>query len=172
MENKSNYEREPHESDNLNENQLELNKNISENFNTEKKSTSLLKLEIFNQYSPFTNSYNKIMFNNSKEKNPFDTPDQKRIFQNSNQKLMFNSNFRMENSYGKDINHLNPQFWLNNKDGNICINIFDSNYSEKKHLNLNELNSDFVKRINFDNGELSQMYWIIKVDIICQKRKK
>ena len=83
---------------------------------------------------------------------PFD--NQRRFIQNSNNpNYIFSSNFRFDNSYSKDFNPINRHLFLNNKDGNICINFFESKLGENNFLREPTEKSNHVKKINFDLGE-------------------
>ena len=89
---------------------------------------------------------------------PFE--NQRRFIQNSNsQNYIFSSNYKLDNSCSKEFNLNNRHLYLNNKDGNICINFFDSKFRDNNFLKEANENSNLIKKINFDLGDIKYPFF-------------
>ena len=123
-----------------------------------KKSKYFIYKEMFHYNSTFTPNIDHNYFQQgrfSANKTFTDSPmeNHRKFIQNFNQNHIFSSNYKFENSYSKEFNTINPHLYLNNKDGNICINIFDSKFRDKNFLLESAGKSNLIKKINFDIGE-------------------
>ena len=106
-----------------------------------KKSKYFIYKEMFHYNSTFTPNIDHNYFQQgrfSANKTFTDSPmeNHRKFIQNFNQNHIFSSNL-----------------YLNNKDGNICINIFDSKFRDKNFLLESASKSNLIKKINFDIGE-------------------
>ena len=100
------------------------------------------------------NQYHFGRFSGNKTFTDSPLDNQRRFIPNSSHhNHIFSSNYKFENSYSKEFNPINSHLYLNNKDGSICINIFDSRFGDKKFIRETTGNSNLIKKINFDIGE-------------------